>query len=138
MKSGAPTTVNLIGNFIYSNELDVETFAALYGAGGISLLRTGDAQTALAKMGEFSWTWKFFKAQLTNWWLPGCGITFIVATVLWFHILKNYPFGIAYPLSCMSYLFGLFAALLVFKEPVTASQWAGVLLVMAGCALIVK
>lgn len=93
---------------------------------------------ALAKMGEFSWTWKFFKTQLTNWWLPGCGVTFIVATVLWFHILKNYPFGIAYPLSCMSYLFGLFAALLVFKEPVTAMQWVGVLLIMAGCALIVK
>lgn len=54
------------------------------------------------------------------------------------HILKNYPFGVAYPLTSMSYLFGVFAALLVFNEHVTASQWVGVLLIMAGCALIVK
>lgn len=51
---------------------------------------------------------------------------------------ENYPFGVAYPLTSMSYLFGVFAALLVFHEQVTVSQWVGVLLIMAGCALIVK
>lgn len=89
-------------------------------------------------MGEFSWSWKFFCSQLTNWWFLGCGITFTVATVLWLYILKNFPFGVAYPLSCMSYAFGLVAALLVFREPVSFSQWAGVLLIMAGCALIAR
>lgn len=106
---------------------------AAFLCGGQVLLKL-----ALAKSGEFSWTWKFFAAQLTNWWFLGCGVAFAAATVLWLYILKNYPFGIAYPLSCLSYLFGLFAAMLVFREPVTASQWAGVLLIMAGCALIAK
>ena len=93
---------------------------------------------ALAKMGEFRWAWTFFTAQLTNWWFPACGLAMGAATVLWMHILKNYPFGVAYPLTSMSYLFGVFAALLVFHEQVTVSQWVGVLLIMAGCALIVK
>lgn len=106
---------------------------AIFLCGGQVLLKL-----ALNRMGEFSWTWKFFAAQLTNWWFLGCGIAFAVATVLWLYILRHYPFGIAYPLSCLSYLFGLFAALLVFREPVTASQWVGVLLIMAGCALIAK
>ena len=61
---------------------------------------------ALAKMGEFRWAWTFFTAQLTNWWFLGCGLAMGAATVLWMHILKNYPFGVAYPLTSMSYLFG--------------------------------
>lgn len=113
--------------------LTLSVIQAVFLCGGQVLLKM-----ALNKMGAFSWTWKFFLAQLTNWWFLGCGLTFAVATVLWLYILKNYPFGVAYPLSCLSYLFGLIAALLVFHEPVSAAQWAGVLLIMAGCALIAK
>ncbi len=106
---------------------------AVFLCGGQVLLKL-----ALNRMGDFSRTWKFFAAQLTNWWFLGCGISFAAATVLWLYILRHYPFGIAYPLSCLSYLFGLIAALLIFHETVTASQWVGVLLIMAGCALIAR
>ena len=106
---------------------------AVFLCGGQVLLKL-----ALNRMGEFAWTWRFFVSQLTNWWFLGCGIAFAAATVLWLYILRHYPFGVAYPLSCLSYLFGLLAALLVFREPVSASQWVGVLLIMAGCALIVR
>lgn len=104
------------------------------------LLSSGQVmlKLALEKAGQFSWTWRFFAAQLTNWWFPGCGLTLGAATVLWMYILKNYPFGVAYPLTSLSYLFGVLAALLVFGEQVSPSQWAGVLLIMAGCALMVK
>lgn len=113
--------------------LPLSVAQAVFLCGGQVMLKL-----ALARMGEFSLSWKFFSAQLTNWWFLGCGITFTVATVLWLYILKNFPFGVAYPLSCMSYAFGLVAALFVFKEPVSFSQWAGVLLIMAGCALIAR
>ena len=102
-------------------------------AGGQVLLKL-----ALAASGTFRWSWSFFKAQLTNWWFLGCGISFAVATVLWLYILKHFPFSIAYPLSSLSYLFGIFAAMLVFHEHIDWTQWVGVLLIMAGCALIVK
>ena len=102
-------------------------------AGGQVLLKL-----ALATSGPFHWSWSFFKAQLTNWWFLGCGISFAVATVLWLYILKHFPFSIAYPLSSLSYLFGMFAALLIFHEHVDWTQWVGVLLIMGGCALMVK
>lgn len=106
---------------------------SLFLCGGQVLLKLG-----LAKSGPFSWTWSFFRSQLTNWWFLFCGISFGVATVLWLYLLKHYSFSIVYPLTCISYLLGMFAAVLVFKESVSALQWIGVLLIMTGCAFILK
>lgn len=91
---------------------------------------------AMTNFGSFSWSWKFFASQFTNWWWLACGGAFGGATVLWLYILRNYPFSIAYPLSSLTYLFGMFAALLVFHESVSWTHWVGVLLIMGGCALI--
>lgn len=91
---------------------------------------------AMAGFNGFSWTWKFFCSQLTNWWWLACGVSFGGATVLWMYILKHYPFSIAYPLSCLSYAFGMIAAIVIFHEQVSWTQWLGVVLIMAGCALI--
>lgn len=101
--------------------------------GGQVLLKLG-----LAASGPFSWSWSFFKSQLTNWWFLFCGLSFGVATVLWLYILKHFPFSIAYPLSCLSYAFGMVAAILVFHEQVNWVQWLGVFLVMTGCVLIAR
>ena len=106
---------------------------SIFLAGGQVLLKLG-----LAASGPFSWSWSFIKTQLTNWWLLGRGISFGVATVLWMYILKHFPFSIAYPLSSISYIFGTIAAILIFHEHVSFSQWMGVLLIMAGSALMVR
>ena len=53
-------------------------------------------------------------------------------------ILKHFPFAIAYPLSCMSYIFGIVAALIIFKETVSLQQWLGVFIIVIGCILISK
>ena len=106
---------------------------SIFLSGGQVLLKL-----AMAKSGPFSWSWSFFRNQLTNWWFLGCGVSFGVATVLWLYILKHFPFSVAYPLSCLSYVFGVVAAMLIFKEHVVWTQWIGVMLIMAGCALIVK
>ena len=106
---------------------------SIFLAGGQVLLKLG-----LAASGPFSWSWSFFKAQLTNWWFLGCGISFSVATVLWLYILKHFPFSMAYPMVSLSYVFGMIAAMLVFHEEVSLVKWAGVLLIMAGCYLIAK
>ena len=118
---------------MYSKLIPLAILQSLFLCGGQVLLKI-----ALSAAGPFSWTWNFFRAQLTNWWFLGCGIAFGVATVLWMFILKHYPFGIAYPLSCLSYLFGMFAAMLIFKESVSWEQWIGVFLIITGRVLITK
>ena len=106
---------------------------SIFLCGGQVLLKLG-----LAASGSFRWSWSFFRSQLTNWWFLFCGISFGVATVLWLYILKHFPFSIAYPLSCLSYVFGMVAAILVFHEQVNWVQWLGVFLVLSGCILIAR
>lgn len=54
------------------------------------------------------------------------------------YILKHYPFSQAYPLSSLAYVFGMVASLFVFREQVSWMQWAGVLLIMAGCYCVAQ
>ena len=101
--------------------------------GGQVLLKLG-----LAASGPFSWTWSFFKSQLTNWWFLGCGICYAAATVLWMYIVKNFPFSMAYPMISLSYVFGMIAAMWFFHEQIPLVRWVGVFLIMSGCVLIAK
>ncbi|MBQ9185126.1 MAG: EamA family transporter [Bacteroidales bacterium] len=91
---------------------------------------------ALANSGKFEFTWKYFVSQLDNWWFLGCGISFLLAGGLWLYILKNFPLSLAYTVSHFSYVFGMFAAILIFKETITWVQWIGVILVFLGTVLV--
>lgn len=94
---------------------------------------------AMSKLPDrFYWTWAYFKVVLTDWWLLACGVSFGMATILWLYILKNFPFSQAYPLTALSYIFGMIAAIVVFGEVVPASRWIGVVLIVGGCILILK
>lgn len=93
---------------------------------------------AMEKLPKFEWTWAYFRAVLVDWWLLACGVSFGVATVLWLYILKKFPFSQAYPLTSLSFVFGMIAAWLVFGEAVPFSRWIGLILVVAGCFLIMK
>ena len=91
---------------------------------------------ALKAMPNVTWTWAFVWSQLTNWWWLACGISFTIAGLMWMYILKHWPFSQAYPLSSLSYVFGMIIAMLVFKEHIAWSQWVGILFIMAGCYLV--
>ena len=93
---------------------------------------------AMQQLGKFEWTWAYFKSVLTAWWLLACGISFGFATVLWLYILKKFPFSQAYPLTSLSFVFGMIAAWLVFGESIPFSRWIGLVLVVLGCFLIMK
>ena len=80
---------------------------------------------ALQRMGAFSWTLEFLTRNLTN-------------TLLWFYIIKNFPFSMAYPMISLSYVFGMFAAIVFFHEQIPLTRWIGVFLIMTGCVLIAK
>jgi len=93
---------------------------------------------ALDRMGTFSWTWQFFARNLTNWHLLGCGICYAAATLVWMYMIKHFPFSMAYPMISLSYVFGMFAAILFFHEQIPAIRWIGVFLIMIGCIFIAK
>jgi len=94
---------------------------------------------ALEKMSAFGWTKEFWVNSIfLNWWWLGTGLAFLSAAMLWFYIIKNFPFSIAYPLTSLTYIFGMIAAMLIFHESVSLVQWAGILCIMAGCYLVAR
>lgn len=102
-------------------------------AGGQVLLKF-----ALVRMLPFSMTLAFWKSVFLNWQFAACGLCYGAGSLLWFHIIKHYPFSMAYPLVSLSYVFGMIAAIVFFHEQVDFLKWTGVLLIMAGCYLIAR
>ena len=92
----------------------------------------------LGRMLPFSWTGPFWKSVFINWQFVLSGACFGAGSVLWFYILKHYPFSMAYPMVSLSYVFGMIAAIVFFHEPVSLAKWFGVLLIMGGCYFIAK
>jgi len=93
---------------------------------------------ALRRMTAFEWSRAFFSAQLTNWWFLACGLFFAAAGLLWIYILKHFPLSQAYPLTALSYVLGMVAALFIFHETISPVRWLGAALIVAGCYLIVR
>lgn len=105
-----------------------------------ALLASGQVllKFALARMLPFSMSAAFWKSVFVNWQFAACGICYGAGSLLWFYIVKHFPFSMAYPMVSLSYVFGMIAAIVFFHEPVSTFKWLGVLLIMAGCYFIVK
>ena len=93
---------------------------------------------ALGRMEPFGWSWNFWGGLLTNWQFALCGLLYGAGTVLWFYIVKRFPFSMAYPMVSLSYVMGMFAAIIFFHEQIPMTRWIGVFLIMSGCILIAK
>lgn len=93
---------------------------------------------AMGSIGNFSFSWKFFSRLLTNWQFACSGISIALASILWFHIIRNYDFSIAYPMISLSYVFGILAAVFIFNEPVPVTRWIGVAFIIVGVVLIAR
>jgi undecaprenyl phosphate-alpha-L-ara4N flippase subunit ArnE len=93
---------------------------------------------AVEKIHKFQWAWAYFYDLLTNWWLLASGILLVSATVLWAYILKHFAFSIAYPITAFAYVFGMLAAIVIFKETVPLTRWVGVGLIIAGVMFVAK
>lgn len=93
---------------------------------------------ALQRMEPFGWNWQFWGSFFANWQFALCGACYGCGSLLWFYIIKHYPFSMAYPMVSLSYVFGMIAAIVFFHEPVELTKWIGVLLIMLGCYFIAK
>ncbi|MGM9774727.1 MAG: EamA family transporter [Candidatus Egerieousia sp.] len=93
---------------------------------------------ALAKIDKMSFTWHCIKQLLTNLHFLFCGLCMAAATVLWFYILRHFPFSAAYPLISISYVLGTVASVLIFHEQIPAIRYVGIALIIAGVVLIAQ
>ena len=93
---------------------------------------------AMNALPGFSWSMNYFKSVLTNWWLLASGASFGIAIFMWLYILKHYPLSQVYPLTAISYIFGVVAAKIILGESVPFVRWIGVVLIAIGCILIMK
>jgi undecaprenyl phosphate-alpha-L-ara4N flippase subunit ArnE len=44
----------------------------------------------------------------------------------------------AYPMVSLSYVFGMFAAMIFFHEEISVIKWIGVACIVVGCTLIAR
>ena len=93
---------------------------------------------ALNRQGKYSLSLKYLMALAVDFYFILCTICYIGGTLLWIYILKNFKFSIAYPMISLSYVMGMIAAVIIFKEDVSIVRWIGVLLIVGGCCLIAK
>ena len=91
----------------------------------------------VVKIPKFQWTWAFFSDLLTNWWLFAGGICLGMAAIVWLYILKHFEFSIAHPLTAISFIFGMLAAIFIFHETVPLTRWIGVVLIIVGAFFII-
>ena len=92
----------------------------------------------LNRMGKFQWNWEYVKhvTMEHGWILFMMTGFFSVSFLLWAYVLKKMEFSQAYPLSSLSFIFGMFLAFFLFQESIPLTRWIGVVLIVVGCVLI--
>jgi len=90
------------------------------------------------KLGEEGWVYQNLKAtSVNNWWILALMVLFFGASfVLWAYVVKKMDFSQAYPLSSLSFIFGMFLAFFLFQESIPFTRWIGVVFIVVGCVLI--
>lgn len=94
---------------------------------------------ALDKSAPYEGFKKFWGSLKHDWYLwHGCGILLIGATVLWAYILRHFPFSVAYPLSCISFLFGMLLGAWFLGEELSFNKLLGMAIIMVGAFVLAK
>jgi multidrug transporter EmrE-like cation transporter len=63
-------------------------------------------------------------------------VIYLAATVLWLSVLSRVPLSLAYPLMSISYVLGVVAGWLIFRESVPFTRWLGTFVICAGIVLL--
>lgn len=85
-----------------------------------------------------SFTWSYIKEIVTTWQMICCGLSIMIATIIWMYIFKHYEFSQAYPLISISYVFAIIAAVVIFHEAVPFTRWIGIALIIVGVIFVTK
>lgn len=92
----------------------------------------------IEKLGDAGWAYQNLKeTSANNWWILLLMIIFFgTSFTIWAYVLKKMDFSQAYPLSSLSFIFGMFLAFFLFQESIPFTRWIGVVLIVIGCILI--
>ena len=93
---------------------------------------------AVSQLPPFQWGKEYFIAIVNDYWFLACGVSFGVASLLWFYILRQFPFSQAYPLTALAYVFGFIFAILFLGESVSVMRVMGIVLIVIGCMLVLR
>jgi len=80
----------------------------------------------------------FFIASFTNPYILLGESLYLAGAFLWLIVLTKIDLSVAYPMLSLGYVFILFFSALWLHEPVTWVNTAGVLLICAGVALVLR
>ena len=78
----------------------------------------------------------FLLGLLTDGWLLAGIAAYVVQLVVWIMILTMMPLSAAFPIASLTFLGVAFACRVFLAERLDAQQFAGVVLVMAGVAIV--
>jgi len=95
-------------------------------------------KVSLHQFGPFNWSWGYFRGVLLNPIFMLTGVCALSFTFLWMYILKKYEFSVVYPLTSISYIFGIMAAQWILHETVPLTRWIGVVIIVIGVFLVAK
>ncbi len=92
----------------------------------------------IEELGEGGWAFQnLLVTSKTYWWILTLMVLFFgTSFALWAYVLKKMDFSQAYPLSSLSFIFGMFLAFFLFQESIPFTRWIGVVLIVIGCVLI--
>ncbi|OGI12341.1 MAG: hypothetical protein A2Y40_03465 [Candidatus Margulisbacteria bacterium GWF2_35_9] len=94
----------------------------------------------MMQMGEINMMSKgiflqYFKIFTNPWVFLGLCMYFL-STVFWLYLISKVPLSFAYPMLSLGYVFVALASWLIYKEPLSFINWAGIVVIMVGVILI--
>ena len=89
-------------------------------------------QAALASLNTGGWS------LVLNPWYAGMLFALFLQALCWILALKRFPLSVAYPFMSTVFGLNLLWARLIFNEPVSMTQIAGIAVIMAGVAIIAR
>jgi drug/metabolite transporter (DMT)-like permease len=78
----------------------------------------------------------FLRGLFSDVWLLAGIVAYIGQLILWVLILSNLPLSVAFPVASLTFLVLALACRIFLSERLDAGQFAGVVLVMAGVAVV--
>ena len=91
---------------------------------------------AAQKLGapEASWRWLHMIAQSAVFWLAALSLT--LTFPIWMLILRRSQLNLAFPATALTYVGVIGGSQLLFGESINAVQYAGIVLIVVGVALL--
>lgn len=61
-----------------------------------------------------------------------------ISSIIWLFVLQKFPLSVAYPALSLTYIAIVLISVFIFKEPLTTSKVAGIVLIMLGVFMLFR